>query len=84
MVVLWYRDCFMKNFRFDTLCNITQEPQELQILNNAFGFIGKPVMINVTNCCHKLQVLAANRVSTSTNANASSSIPPYASLCIMG
>ncbi len=23
----------MKNFRFDTICNITQEPQELQRLN---------------------------------------------------
>ena len=24
---------FMKNFRFDTICNITQEPQELQRCN---------------------------------------------------
>ncbi len=30
MVVLASRGRFMKNFRFDTICNITQEPQKLQ------------------------------------------------------
>ncbi len=31
----------MKNFRFNTICNITQEPQELQRYNRAFRFIRK-------------------------------------------
>ena len=35
---------FMKNFCFDTICNITQEPQKLQSLNCACGFIGKSVL----------------------------------------
>ena len=30
----WKRGNFVKNFRFDTICNITQEPQELHRYNN--------------------------------------------------
>ena len=44
MVVLETRDRghFMKNFRFDTICNITEELQEL----NCFcGFIGNSTII---------------------------------------
>ena len=37
----------MKNFRFNTICNITQEPQELQRYNRACRFIGKSP---VTKC----------------------------------
>ncbi len=35
----------MKNFRFNTVCNITQEPQELQRYNRACRFIGKSAVI---------------------------------------
>ncbi len=41
---------FMKNFRFNTICNITQEPQELQRHNCACRFIGKSAVIK----CHQL------------------------------
>ncbi len=34
-----YGSRFMKNFRFNTICNITQEPQELQRYNRACRFI---------------------------------------------
>ncbi len=40
----------MKNFRFNTICNITQEPQELQRYNPACRFIGKSAVIK----CHQL------------------------------
>ncbi len=40
----------MKNFRFNTICNITQEPQELQRYNLACRFIGKSAVIK----CHQL------------------------------
>ena len=36
---------FMKNFHLDTIGKITQEPQELQRLNCAYGFISKSAMI---------------------------------------
>ncbi len=39
----------MKNFRFNTICNITQEPQELQRYNRACRFIGKS-----TDYCDKM------------------------------
>ena len=43
------RDCFVKNFHFDAICNITQEPQELtvkqRLKNCTCGFIGKSAMI---------------------------------------
>ncbi len=38
----------MKNFRFNIICNITQEPQELQSYNHACRFIGKSAVIK----CH--------------------------------
>ncbi len=40
----------MKNFSFNTICNITQEPQELQRYNRACMFIGKSVVMK----CHQL------------------------------
>ncbi len=40
----------MKNFRFNTICNITQEPQELQRYNRAYRFIGKSAVIK----CHQV------------------------------
>ncbi len=39
---------FMKNFHCDTICNITQEPQELQKYNNIMSvdqFIDKSAVI---------------------------------------
>ncbi len=39
--------CFMKNFCFNTICNITQEPQELQRYNRACMFIGCDKMSSV-------------------------------------
>ncbi len=39
MVVL--EPFFMKNFCFDTIYNITQEPQKLQRFNSPYGFTGK-------------------------------------------
>ncbi len=52
---------FMKNFRFNTICNITQEPQELQRYNHACRFIGKSAVIK----CHQLlsKVTSINRKS---------------------
>ena len=38
----WDRGHFMKKFRFNTICNITQEPQELQWYNRACRFILYP------------------------------------------
>ncbi len=51
----------MKNFRFNTICNITQEPQELQIYNRVCGFIGKSAVIK----CHQVlsKVTSINRRS---------------------
>ena len=44
----------MKNFRSDTICNITHEPQELQGLHFACGggycFIGKCCVKIIINC----------------------------------
>ncbi len=49
----------MKNFRFKTICNITQEPQELQRYNRAGRFIGKSAVIK----CHQVlsKVTSINR-----------------------
>ncbi len=49
----------MKNFRFNTICNITQEPQELQRYNRVCRFIGKSAVIK----CHQLlsKVTCMNR-----------------------
>ena len=52
----------MKHFRFDTICNITQEPQELQTFNYACICIGKSSK-NIINC-QKLNVLTGTRAST--------------------
>ncbi len=51
----------MKNFRFNTICNITQEPQELQRYNRAYRFIGKCTVIK----CHQVlsKVTGINRRS---------------------
>ncbi len=38
------RGCCMKNFRFDTICNITQEPPELQ-RHNTFVHVGSLVSL---------------------------------------
>ncbi len=40
----------MKNFRFNTICNIIQEPQELNKNTRACRFIGKSAVIK----CHQL------------------------------
>ncbi len=40
-LLFWHRSRFMKNFRFDTIFNITQEPQEQLKFSFACGFIGK-------------------------------------------
>ncbi len=54
----------MKNFRFNTICNITQEP--VQRYNRACRFTCKSAVIKChQSCCQKLQVLAGNRFSTS-------------------
>ncbi len=49
----------MKNFRFNTICNITQE--ELQRYNRACRFIGKSAVMK----CHQLlsKVTSINRRS---------------------
>ncbi len=44
MVVL-ETESFMKNFRFDTICNITQEPQEYAEIHCDCEFIGKSAVI---------------------------------------
>ncbi len=51
----------MKNFCFNTICNITQEPQELQRYNRACRFIGKSAVIK----CHQVlsKVTSINRRS---------------------
>ncbi len=51
----------MKNFRFNTICNITQEPQELQRYNRACGFIGESAVIKCDQVLSK--VTSINRKS---------------------
>ena len=73
----WHRGRFMKTFRFDTICNITQEPQALLILNCACGFIGKSALIKYQQLLSK--VIGINGKSRFDQlATVSSSIPPYA------
>ncbi len=50
---------FMKNFRFNTICNITQDPQELRRCNRVCRFIVKSAVIR----CHQLlsKVSSTNR-----------------------
>ncbi len=51
----------MKNFRFNTICNINQEPQEQQRYNRTCRFIGKSAVTK----CHQLptKVTSINRGS---------------------
>ncbi len=51
----------MKNVRFNTICSITQEPQEQQRYNRACKFIGKSAVIK----CHQVlsKVTSINRRS---------------------
>ncbi len=58
---LMYRGCFMKNFHFNTICNITQEPRELQTYICACGFIGKSAVIKYNLLLSK--VTSINRKS---------------------
>ena len=48
----------MKNFCFDTICNITQEPHLLQI--SVDGFIDKSAVIKQCNVLSK--VLSINKI----------------------
>ncbi len=47
----WESGHFMKNFRSNSICNITQDSQELQRFNNyaCAGFMG-----NIIHCWQKL------------------------------
>ncbi len=69
----WDRRCFMKNFRLNTICNITQEPQELRRYNRACRFSGKSAVIK----CHQLQskVTSINRRSIFDQLATDTSIP---------
>ncbi len=62
----------MKNFRFYTNCNITQEPQELQRYNRACRFIGKSAVIK----CHQV-------LSKLTSINRRSLFEHTPSICIL-
>ena len=68
---------FMKNFHFDAICNITQEPQELQRFNCACGFISKSTVIRY----HQLlsTVISSNGKSHVDQLSTASSYntPPY-------
>ena len=55
----------MKNFRFNAICNITQELQELQKYNRACRFTGKSAVVQYHELLSKLQVLTGDRYSTS-------------------
>ncbi len=43
----------MKNFRFNTICNITQKPKELQRYNRACRFTGKCAVIKMSSVAIK-------------------------------
>ena len=63
----------MKNFCFETICNITKEPQELQRFNCACWLIGKSAVIKHHRLLLKvIKVLTRNRISISLIATASS------------
>ncbi len=51
----------MKNFRFDNICNITQEPKELRRYNCVCWFIGKSGVIKYRQLL--LKVKCINRKS---------------------
>ncbi len=48
---------FMKNFRFNTICNIAQEPQELQRYNRACRFNGKSAVIKCYQLLSKITII---------------------------
>ncbi len=52
----------MKNFRFDTICNIIQEPQELQRFNCAFRFISKSAVIKYHQLLPKVKCIIGKSV----------------------
>ncbi len=56
---------FMNIFRFDTICNITQEPQELQRFNSTCCFIGKSATIKFHPLLTKNKGINGNCFSTS-------------------
>ena len=58
-------ESFYKELSHDTICNITQEPQELQQYNCTRGFIGKSTKNKIIyhHCCLELYFYK-NRVST--------------------
>ncbi len=66
------RGRLMKTFRLDTICNISQEPQELQKFNYACRFIGEAVikyhklLSKVTSIDGKPRVDQLATASTST------------------
>ena len=61
----WYRGHFMKNFLFDIICNITQEPQD----SCTCGFIGKRAVKNIINCCQKYyRKLGFDQLATASNS----------------
>ncbi len=47
------RGRLMKFIRFDIICNITQEPRELQRFNCDSGFIGKSTAIKLSSAVKK-------------------------------
>ena len=63
---------FMKSFRIDTICNSTQEQQELQRYNNTYGFIDKSTCCD--HCCQKFTKKIAFPATTQL-ATASSIYP---------
>ena len=69
----------MKNFCFDTICNITQETQDLQGYNCASGFIGKSAVIKYYQLS---KVISINRrIFFDQLATDSSSNPPKCLMC---
>ena len=72
----WDRDCFIKNFCFNTICNITQETQKLQRCNCACGFIGKSAVIKYHQLLSKLISINRETFCFSTSYNNSSLLYP--------
>ncbi len=68
------RGRFMKNFRFETLCNITQESQDPQTFNCACGFIGKSAVTKYHQLLSKVQCInGKSRFDQLATASASTS-----------
>ncbi len=63
----------MKNFCFNTICNIIQEPQELQRYNRACRFIGKFAVIKYHQLISK--VTSISRKSLFDQLATASSFP---------